>query len=808
MSEAVPQVGDIVAGSLQLSKKLGAGAMGTVFAARQKELDRLVAIKFIQLGEPEWETAVKRLQDEARAASRIKHANLVEVYSAGNDEKLGPYIVYEYLRGGSLRQQIDDSGPLGWPGAYEELGAGLLSALAALHETGIIHRDVKPDNILKTQNGLFKLADLGLAKFSDRSAKTQAGVIIGTPGYIAPESASGNDLEAQPSYDIYGAAIVLIEAATGKLPFKESTALALIREQMTRSIKVRDLQDLGLSKSAATVLARAIAIDPKARPANIYEFIEELEATGARSCSDVTTQKVPAADVTKAAKKSYNKPVFWFLLFSFLLTFFIQQRMVRQQRVKKLSYSDLKQELLIEANAITKELAAYDSFDESFSREFNEAAKRLHTIACKLGKNKEFYEVISVAAGEREHLFNVIQAVLVEQGDNDLETVCGHWLGAYEGFTKESDDLASGRWILERLVTKLKKKKVNANKYDDLLLDTLHWSARLSKEKRLSEHSHALRCWVILEFALAAVKSHENPAQFEDMIPAIQLLFINPKLGDRASLAKKLSGIIDLYSTLPKRSKVKLVSESIDGLQKSAFLNSPFSREEFQKLLGKAMVDQQSTLARAQKSQAKEPWSPKKHGIVIPSYVPLYRRAYWLAFALSTLQPDSARAQLNCVETIEIVMDMRRLEVVEPSTAQKIKRWWGRGASRQFLVERSVLSLSELVAAIRNKGTVVDKERFTLEMGLIEGGHKWLNFFIVNTPLQIYKWQKVESSLQDEWPSKHALAAVSLGLSRSKNNKKIKDALKRARQRTLLLSRKLKNKKLAEEMLKRIDELL
>src|SRR5688500_5909095 len=204
---------ELFAGRYALGRLLGAGGAGRVYAARDERLHRDVAIKLVPTSSAE-PIARQRFVREARTAAAFTHPNAVALYDAGEaDGSL--YLVMELVDGESLADKLAARGPLG-PAESERIMIGVLSALAAAHGAGIVHRDVKPGNVLLAADGAVKLADFGIAKRLDDAAGdvTVVGDIIGTPKYLAPELLSG--APATPSSDVYAAGVVLFEMLAGR----------------------------------------------------------------------------------------------------------------------------------------------------------------------------------------------------------------------------------------------------------------------------------------------------------------------------------------------------------------------------------------------------------------------------------------------------------------------------------------------------------------------------------------------------------------------------------------------------------------
>jgi eukaryotic-like serine/threonine-protein kinase len=259
----------LVIGRYRVERPLGHGAMSTVDLARDTELDREVALKRLADNLARDDDLRARFQREARLAARLTHPNVVQIYDVGEDDHGRPFIAMEYVAGETLAELIARRGPLP-PREVAELGVQMSRALAAAHEAGLVHRDVKPHNLLLRRDGVLKLSDFGVAFGLEGTRLTVAGTVLGTAAYFAPEQARGEEVTA--AADLYGVGAVLYELLTGRPPRNPATLADLAA---TSAIPLP--QDA--PPELARIVMRCLAADPAERPASAAELAAELGAT-------------------------------------------------------------------------------------------------------------------------------------------------------------------------------------------------------------------------------------------------------------------------------------------------------------------------------------------------------------------------------------------------------------------------------------------------------------------------------------------------------------------------------------------------
>jgi WD40 repeat protein len=257
----------------EILSELGRGGMGVVYKARHLQLDRVVALKMILSGGHASAAELDRFKDEARAIARLQHPNIVQIHEVGEQRGL-PYFSLEFCPGGSLDRKLSGT-PLP-PLEAARLVQTLALAIQAAHDKSIVHRDLKPANVLLSEEGTPKITDFGLAKKLDEIGKTQTGVVMGTPSYMAPEQASGKNKELGPTCDVYALGAILYELLTGRPPFKAATAWDTLAQVLSvEPVPVRQLQP-DSARDLETVCLKCLHKDPQRRYPSAGELAGDL----------------------------------------------------------------------------------------------------------------------------------------------------------------------------------------------------------------------------------------------------------------------------------------------------------------------------------------------------------------------------------------------------------------------------------------------------------------------------------------------------------------------------------------------------
>jgi serine/threonine-protein kinase len=283
-----------IAERYQLQELIATGGMGSVYRALDQHLRRPVAIKVLKRSLADDSTFLERFRREARAAAVINHPNVARVFDYG-ERRSEPFIVMELVEGETLADRIDRQGRLPWREAFA-IAEQVAGALAAAHAHGVVHRDVKPANILLDASGQVKVTDFGIARAARATTLTRPGMVLGSANYVAPEQAQGNPVA--PAADLYSLGCVLFEAVTGSTPYQGPNAVAIASQHV--SADVPDPRGLvpDLPAEAAALVMRSLRKDPAARfPSGsaMADALAAVAAPGQAPRRDDPTVAMPAA---------------------------------------------------------------------------------------------------------------------------------------------------------------------------------------------------------------------------------------------------------------------------------------------------------------------------------------------------------------------------------------------------------------------------------------------------------------------------------------------------------------------------------
>jgi class 3 adenylate cyclase len=271
--------GALLGQRFEILSVLGSGGMGIVYKARDRELDDLVALKMLR--RELWGNAsqLDRLKSEIKLARKITHPNVLRTHDFGEIDGV-PYISMEYVRGVTLRYMLDQTSRLPYSAGLR-LAKQLCAGLGAAHAVGVLHRDIKPENLILEPTGNAKLMDFGIARPIDRlaPAQTQAGFIVGTPQYLAPEVLQGAEADARS--DLYSSGIVLYEIFTGVLPFDGPTAMEVVVQHLRQEPAAPSSRWPDIPPALEAAILKCLKKDPDQRYRSVAELLRDLEALSA-----------------------------------------------------------------------------------------------------------------------------------------------------------------------------------------------------------------------------------------------------------------------------------------------------------------------------------------------------------------------------------------------------------------------------------------------------------------------------------------------------------------------------------------------
>jgi len=302
-------------GRYEINSELGQGAMGVVYKATDPLIDRIVAIKTINLGlaQEEKEEYEGRFYQEAKAAGRLSHPNIVTIYDVGKSGDVA-YIAMEFLQGREIREILDEGQALAVSQVLD-ITYQIALGLAYAHEHGIVHRDVKPSNIMMIRDGHIKITDFGIARMESASVRTQTGMVLGSPKYMSPEQVMGKLIDQRS--DIFSLGVMLYEMLTSKAPFVGENVNAIMYQTLNGVPPPPSLVNTGIPEMLNFIVAKALAKSMDDRYQNARDLANDL-----RTCrenlpraSDFSADSKPAATalsdvaVARMEEGEESKPV-------------------------------------------------------------------------------------------------------------------------------------------------------------------------------------------------------------------------------------------------------------------------------------------------------------------------------------------------------------------------------------------------------------------------------------------------------------------------------------------------------------------
>jgi serine/threonine-protein kinase len=279
-------------GRYEVIGEIGQGAMGIVYKAKDPLIDRVVAIKTINLGLAldEKEEYEGRFYQEAKAAGRLNHPNIVTIYDVGKSSDVA-YIAMEFLEGRELRDIMNERGLLPVDQVLDVV-AQVAQGLAYAHEHGIVHRDVKPSNIMLVRDGHAKITDFGIARMTFSAVRTQTGMVLGSPKYMSPEQVMGRDIDQRS--DIFSLGVMLYEMLTGQAPFNGENVNAIMYQTLNAVPAPPNSLNPAVPEMANFIVAKALTKGLEDRYQNAKDFAVDL-----RACRDTLPRSGQQIDVSK-----------------------------------------------------------------------------------------------------------------------------------------------------------------------------------------------------------------------------------------------------------------------------------------------------------------------------------------------------------------------------------------------------------------------------------------------------------------------------------------------------------------------------
>src|SRR5712671_5585926 len=266
-------IGTVLAGRYELLKLIGQGGMGAVYKARDKELDRVVALKLIRPELAKNPEVLRRFKQELILARQVTHKNVIRIFDLGQSDGI-KFITMDFVEGQDLRSLLLEKSKLA-PEQAARIMLQICRALEAAHAEGVIHRDLKPQNIMLDASGRILVMDFGIARSAYLPGMTQTGALIGTPEYMSPEQGRGEALTERS--DLFSMGIIFYELLTGKSPYHSDTPLATLWKRMTEKVTPPVVLDPTLPQALSNIVVKALEIEPKNRFASAREMAQQLE---------------------------------------------------------------------------------------------------------------------------------------------------------------------------------------------------------------------------------------------------------------------------------------------------------------------------------------------------------------------------------------------------------------------------------------------------------------------------------------------------------------------------------------------------
>src|SRR6266403_4701301 len=265
--------GTVLAGRYEILQLLGRGGMGAVYKARDSELDRIVALKLIRSELASNPQILKRFKQELILARQVTHKNVIRIFDLGQSDGI-KFITMDFVEGQDLRQLLLERGQLA-PEQAARIMLQICRALEAAHVEGVIHRDLKPQNIMLDAKGRVYVMDFGIARSAYLPGMTQTGALIGTPEYMSPEQGRGEKLTERS--DLFSLGIIFYELLTGKSPYYSDTPLATLWKRMQEKATPPAVVDPTLPQALSSIVVKALEIEPEKRFASALEMAQQLE---------------------------------------------------------------------------------------------------------------------------------------------------------------------------------------------------------------------------------------------------------------------------------------------------------------------------------------------------------------------------------------------------------------------------------------------------------------------------------------------------------------------------------------------------